>query len=60
MAGLMEFLGWVFVFFIIFSLLFTPGGLAVLFIIAVVGLFMLPFIALAQLIALGNAVKKDE
>ena len=58
--GFMEFLGWVFVFFIVFSLMFTPGGLAILLLIAATGLLMLPFVVLAQVIALGKAVEKEK
>ena len=60
MAGFMEFLGWIFLFFIVFSLLLTPGGLAVLFVIAAVGLLMLPFVALGQMISLANEMKKEK
>jgi len=60
MSGVMEFLGWVFVFFIVFSLMFTPGGLAVLILIAATGLLLLPFVVLAQVIALGKAVEKEK
>ena len=58
--GFVEFVGWFAIFFIVFSLLFTPGGLALLFLFAVTGLLLLPFVLIAQLLVVGEAVKKEK